>query len=252
MVELTRKQREIERRTLEILKVSRPILIREGFQALSMDRVASQMEYAKGTIYNHFPNKEEIVVALAIQSMELRKALFHCAAFDEISVNQSHRVRMMALGAACEFFTTECTEDFLVEQWIRNNNIWDKTSESRQDLIRQCEAQCMQVASTILTDAIQAGDLVLPKHLAAQECVFGFWALVFGSQILTYSSPSLQAVGIANPFQAIRVHCCTLLNGFGWEPVISWEDYEECMTDLIQAFKPKFTAILEERQKKLS
>ena len=56
MVELTRKQREMERRTSEILRVARPILITEGVQGLSMDRVASQMEYAKGTIYNHFPN----------------------------------------------------------------------------------------------------------------------------------------------------------------------------------------------------
>ncbi|MCU0710905.1 MAG: TetR/AcrR family transcriptional regulator [Pirellula sp.] len=68
MVELTRKQRELERRAAEILAVAKPILINEGFQALSMDRVAAQMEYAKGTIYNHFPNKEEIVLALLVST----------------------------------------------------------------------------------------------------------------------------------------------------------------------------------------
>ncbi len=50
MTQLTRKQREIERRTREILSVARPILLEEGFHGLSMDRVAAQMEYAKGTI----------------------------------------------------------------------------------------------------------------------------------------------------------------------------------------------------------
>ena len=69
MVELTRKQRELERPSVKILQVSRPILITEGFQGLSMERVVSQMEYAKGTIYNHFPNKEEIVLALAVESI---------------------------------------------------------------------------------------------------------------------------------------------------------------------------------------
>ena len=44
MVELTRKQREMEQRTKEILRIARPILIAEGFQALSMGRVASKME----------------------------------------------------------------------------------------------------------------------------------------------------------------------------------------------------------------
>ena len=124
MVELTRKQREMERRTSEILRVARPILITEGVQGLSMDRVASQMEYAKGTIYNHFPNKEEIVLALAVESMELRRNLFEQSAF----VAGPARFRMMALGAACEFFTSHCTDDFLVEQCIRNHSIWDKSS----------------------------------------------------------------------------------------------------------------------------
>jgi AcrR family transcriptional regulator len=59
MVELTRKQREIEQRTREILRVAKPILLREGFHALTMDRVAALMQYAKGTIYNHFPHKDK-------------------------------------------------------------------------------------------------------------------------------------------------------------------------------------------------
>ena len=81
---LTRKQRELERRTREILKVAKPILVREGFHALTMDRVASLMEYAKGTIYNHFPHKEEIVLALANDAMRLRKRLFEEAVSGEI------------------------------------------------------------------------------------------------------------------------------------------------------------------------
>ena len=63
----------MEKRTSEILRVACPILIAEGFPGLSMERVASQMEDAKGTIYNHFPNKEEIVLVLAVESMELRE-----------------------------------------------------------------------------------------------------------------------------------------------------------------------------------
>ena len=52
MVKITRKQKEMERRATEILRVARPILVAEGFQCLSMDRVASQMEFAKKLSYN--------------------------------------------------------------------------------------------------------------------------------------------------------------------------------------------------------
>jgi AcrR family transcriptional regulator len=79
MVTLSRKKREILEREVQILRLARPILLKEGYQALSMERLASLMEYAKGTLYNHFPNKEEIVLALALESIELRFKLFEAA-----------------------------------------------------------------------------------------------------------------------------------------------------------------------------
>jgi AcrR family transcriptional regulator len=59
MVEITRKQREIQQRTREILRVAKPILIAEGFQALTMDRLASRMEYAKERSTTTFPTKRK-------------------------------------------------------------------------------------------------------------------------------------------------------------------------------------------------
>ena len=239
MVELTRKQREIESRTAEILRVARPILIADGFQGLSMDRVASQMEYAKGTIYNHFPNKEEIVLALAVQSMELRRQLFEKAS----QIDRSPRLRMMALGAACEFFTQHCTEDFAIEQWVRNQGVWDKSTEQRQSLILQCEGRCMELVSSIVQDAISDGALKLPDTLCAEELVFGFWAINYGSQILTFTSPSLPALGIFSPSNAIRIHCCTLLNGFHWSPLMDHEVYLREMATIHEQLATTFWAI---------
>ncbi len=244
MVELTRKQREMERRTAEILRVARPILIAEGFQGLSMHRVAAQMEYATGTIYNHFPNKEEIVLALAVESMGLRRNLFEHAAM----VTGSSRQRMMAIGVACEFFTQHCTDDFLVEQCIRNQGIWEKSSESIQGLIRQCEAQCMGIVAGIVRDAVAQRELIIYEELTAEEIVFGLWAINYGSQILTHSSPSLAAIGINDPINAIRVHCCTLLNGFAWQPVMMSKDYNDEMKRLSEALQPKFWSLRSQRK----
>ncbi len=239
MVALTRKQKEMERRAAEILRVARPILIAEGFQGLSMDEVALQMEYSKGTIYKHFHNKEEIVLALAVQSMELRRRLFEQSA----SIVAGSRLRMMALGAACEFFTQHCTDDFLVEQCIRHQGIWEKSSEQPQNLIRQCEGQCMGIVAGIVREAISQGELADLAGLSPEELVFGFWAINYGSQILTHSSPSLPAIGINSPLNAIRVHCCKLLNGFAWQPTMMIEEYNQEMTKLNETLLPKFWSV---------
>ena len=76
---MSRKQREIQDREKQILAIARPILLEEGYQALGMERLAEKMQYAKGTLYNHFPHKEEIVAALVIESLELRRKLFEQA-----------------------------------------------------------------------------------------------------------------------------------------------------------------------------
>jgi len=239
MVELSRKQREMERRTAEILRISKPILVREGFHALSMDRVAADMEYAKGTIYNHFPHKEEIVLALAVESMELRRKLFeYCA-----SRGDTARVRMLAIGAACEFYAHHCQEEFVVEQWVRNPSVWEKSSQQRQNLVRQCEGQCMALVASVVRDGAMAGELVIPAGMTPEEFVFGFWAITFGWQVLMASSPSLPAIGVHDPTRAIRVHCGTLMNGFDWRPLLRLDEQLQLAERLLQDLTPKLTSL---------
>lgn len=244
MVEITRKQREIQLRTQEILRVAKPILLAEGLQGLTMDRVAASMQYAKGTIYNHFPNKEEIVLALAVEAMKLRRKLFEKAA----SENQPARIRMMSIGIACEYYTQQCTEEFQLEQWIRNSSIWDKSSLQRQTVIRECEAGCMQIVAGLVRESLAQGELQAQKLLSPEEMVFGLWAITFGSQILTASSPSLQALGIIDPIRSTRIHCCQLLNGFGWQPILSVEDYLAVVEQLASQLRPPFEQIQREHR----
>jgi AcrR family transcriptional regulator len=245
MVELTRKQREIERRTGEILRVSKPILVGEGFHALSMDRVASEMEYAKGTIYNHFPHKEEIVLALAIESMDLRRKLFEFSAKSALE----SRSRMTAIGIACEFYANECREDVVVEQWMRTLSVWEKSSQQRQNLIRQCESQCMTIVANIVRDGIHEGALRVPTDMTHEEFVFGFWALTVGNQILIASSPSLPALGIHNPTRAIRIHCATLLSGFAWHPILSQTEHLRLAEQMAESLMPQLYALRTEHRR---
>ncbi len=227
---LTRKQREIHDREQQILSLARPILVAEGYQALSMDRLATQMEYAKGTLYNHFPNKEEIVAALALESLELRRNMFERAAM----LSGGSRERMMAIGCACDIYAVDCGEHFAVEQMLRNAVIWEKSSEKRQQLVRQCELRAMSVVAGVVRDAVAAGDLQIPSKMTAEELVFGFWSLTYGSHVLIASSPSLPDIGVNNPVRSIRYHGWTLMNGYNWQPLISFEEAEAAMDSLAE------------------
>lgn len=107
----------------------------------------------------------------------------------------------------------------------------------------------MQIVSSVVRQAIENRDLVIPEAISPQEFVFGFWAINYGSQILTHSSPSLMSVGVLNPVQAIRVHCLTLLNGFQWAPMMSWQEYESTMAQIGPALESDFHTICADRNK---
>ena len=53
-----------------ILDVSRKIIAEKGFNAFTMRDVAAQSGYGVGTIYNYFPNKLSILVALLLEEWQ--------------------------------------------------------------------------------------------------------------------------------------------------------------------------------------
>jgi AcrR family transcriptional regulator len=54
-----------------ILEAARDLFVRVGFEAATTRDIASDAGIATGTLFNYFPTKESIAVALAAQAMEL-------------------------------------------------------------------------------------------------------------------------------------------------------------------------------------
>ena len=97
---LTRKQREVRQREKALLGIARKMLIEQGYAGLNMDRLAEATEYSKGTIYQHFSSKEDLITALAVESSEQRLALMAKAR----TFRGRPRERVLALGLADELF----------------------------------------------------------------------------------------------------------------------------------------------------
>jgi AcrR family transcriptional regulator len=73
------KQQEITAREADLLHISRRIILEHGVQGLTMDRLASATPYSKGTLYQHFTSREDILGALCIAMSELRLEMFERA-----------------------------------------------------------------------------------------------------------------------------------------------------------------------------
>ena len=67
-ISLKEKQRK-EREEL-ILQAAEEVFQEKGYYETSMDEIAARVGIAKGTIYTHFPGKEELVIAIFRRDMQ--------------------------------------------------------------------------------------------------------------------------------------------------------------------------------------
>ncbi|MEQ8790485.1 MAG: TetR/AcrR family transcriptional regulator [Pirellulaceae bacterium] len=230
MTVLTRKQREIQERQQRILTVAREMLMQGGYLGLSMDRIATALEYSKGTIYQHFACKEDIILALVNDSQQQRCDFFERAA----TFRGRPRERLAAIGYASELFVRLHPDYFNVEQIVRASSIWEKTSLNGRTIMRSCESRCIGIVSGIIRDGVAQGDLTLPEELAPEDMVFGLWAMTFGGYSIIATSSSLEEVGIREPFEAINQNITRVLDGYGWRPLASEHDYSAVLVRIAE------------------
>ena len=225
---LSPKKLEIQEREQRILAAARSIVVREGYQPLSMERIADTVEYSRGTIYNHFSCKEEIIIALAEKGAAKRVEMFREAA----SYQDNSRFRMLAICYAAERFVISFPDYFLFEQIFNLDSVREKTSHQRQQLIHTCEVQCMGIVTGVVRDAIAHGDLTLPADVSPERLVFGLWALTSGAYGLAFTSQSLPQIGITDPYAVVRIHVCHLLDGYGWKPLSATHSVDEVFSQI--------------------
>ena len=72
-----RQEREREAVARAILDAARELFVAEGYQNVSIRKIAEKIEYSPAAIYGYFPSKDDIFLALAEEGFRL---LFACDA----------------------------------------------------------------------------------------------------------------------------------------------------------------------------
>jgi AcrR family transcriptional regulator len=222
MLKLSRKQREIRQRGELILDVTRDLLLDLGYHGLTMERIAEAMEYSKGTIYQHFSCKEEVLMEVGLRIFQKQITLFDRApAFEGRT-----RERMVAIGEAGEAFVRLYPDDFRILHIIRAEIITSKVSQECLTKMRDLERHLFSLMSGVVNEAMALGELALPAKRTVQELVFGLWALADGGYGTILRAIPMVETGIRDPFHSIMNVCDILGDGYGWRPLTSEWDYE--------------------------
>ncbi len=222
MTRLTRKQREIAERHQLILDVARKALIDGGYLGLNMDRIADATDYSKGTIYQHFTSKEDLLGALTVETMKKRAAMFERA----VGFNGRPRERLMAIGIGDELFFKLHPDHFLTEQITRLASISDKISTDRRASLEQLEVACFERVHRVVGDAIAAGDLLRPEGMPDCTVLFGLRSMAVGAHTLERHAADIPFLDGADLSGVLWENYNRLLDGYGWKPLSTDWDYK--------------------------
>lgn len=211
-----RKRRQIEAREELILDVARKMLVESGYRGLNMDRIAESVEYSKGTVYQHFTCKEDLVIALSIQTMAKREEFFRRAA----QFHGRTRERIVAIGVAEDLFVRIYPYHFRSEQIVRMTSLREKTSVARNEALDACESRCLAIVVEIVREAIERGEVALRDGMTPEDICFGLWCMTTGAHTLMASEIRLSERGIKDASKSLRFSTQYLLDGLGWKPLM--------------------------------
>lgn len=218
---LTRKQREIAERHALLLDIGRRLIESEGYRNLSMDRIAEIAEYSKGTVYQHFSCKEEILIQLCTHNSIGLKSLFERArAFEG-----SSREKMLAIFVAHELWVAlnpACNE--LIQTLCGSGNKEKVTAESLE-LHNNLEFEIVGMVGSIVEAAIAQNELPADSGLSAPELVFSLWSMCHGGLQLRSLNLPFDKMGISDPQGTTLRATDFMLDGIGWQPLSTQHDY---------------------------
>jgi AcrR family transcriptional regulator len=215
MLPLTRKQREINEREQLILSAAQSMLHQHGYNYLTMDRVAETVEYSKGTIYNHFASKEDLVCSLCCRCVgnliEVFERAYHYPG--------TTRERYSAIGIGYSIYHQLHPLDTQILQIVKNNAIREKISNFKLAEMELLEQKITNITSSIVQEAIDCGDLGRRYQDSVSTIVFGCWSMHYGALMLDQSDIPLHELGFNPVVNMLWKNANIYLDGYQWQPL---------------------------------
>lgn len=219
---LTKKEQSIVNRELDLLEVAEGIMEHEGFSGLTMDKLVAACDYSKGTVYNHFANKEDLFCALSIQGMRFILALMKRAQ----TMNGNSREKCLALFYAQWLYSKLHVTGSLCVLMVKTPAVLERASAGRISIQQELEQEITILVDGIIEQAIASGDIKQDNRLDVANICFALWSLSFGSNALLSAAQETNAVARLRMSEALLFNSNILLDGLGWSPSSTCWDYQ--------------------------
>ncbi|MBN4063168.1 TetR/AcrR family transcriptional regulator [Cardiobacterium sp. AH-315-I02] len=228
---ISRKQRALLKREELILDAAQSMLHQHSYNYLTMDRIAETVEYSKGTIYNHFVSKEDLVCSLSCRCISNLIDIFERA----YQYQGNTRERYSAIGIGYSLYHQLHPMDSQNIQTVKNNAVREKVSEKKLAEMKLLEQKITKIAQSIVQDALDCGDLDKKHQQDVSTIVFGFWSMHYGALLLDKSDIPLHELGFSPVVKMLWKNANFYLDGYHWRPLSKTTDSKELFDKISSA-----------------
>ena len=216
------KPGELESRETDCLRIARSLFLAKGLDGLTMEKLAAGTKLSKGTIYQLFSSKEDVLAALCLESGRYRHGLLERAAL----FKGRSRERGLAVAKA-DYIVYRLHPDYWrTEQLTDVLCLTSRVSPARKALLDTMTERSAGIALGIIRDGISSGDLTLPTGLTPEKLLLALLGLTRGLYLMNSDEALLKLWAAEKPSTHEQLFGC-VCDGFGWRPFSKDWNYDE-------------------------
>lgn len=206
-------QATLQAREDEILDGALTLISEQGIVAFTMDKLVATVSHSKGTVYNHFSSKEDVLAGLCNRNMAKVMALFERAA----SIKAKARDKMTAIGFSYMLSVLLSPQHFALVMNAKTE-LFEKASEKRREEHDRLDQGLYGVVEGIIEEAVVNKELVLSNGINSQQVSFSLWAMAFGTigLLLNGEKACSTMTGMMLEDRVIH-HGYMVMDGVGWQ-----------------------------------
>lgn len=169
-----RKEREFETRRRLILDKAMDLFQKNSFAGVTLDDIASAIEFSKGTIYNHFGSKEEIYASILVEHLNI---LLSCLKEAARTGRDTHERLRNSMKAYVRFYR-EHREYFKLLFFIDLVSDHYRIPDALLKEIRTLKIACLLELQNVVREGVRSGELEGGRPAAQVSMVM--WGMING------------------------------------------------------------------------
>ncbi len=238
----------LKAREQKIIDAAISLIAQLGIENLTMDKVVARVPFSKGTVYKHFLGKEDLLLAISNQAINILSSFFWRA----FKAEGCARERMLLLNFSYLLYAILYPELFQTAICAKAPNVIGKSSEQRIQEQQQLEMKLLGAIHGIVEEAINNKNLTLPVHMAVQQLCFASWSMSYG--VISLLSDEVEQCSGRTDLVVERElfnQNNLLFDGLQWQPLTKDKMYSSALRKTLAQVFPDELALIKAKGREL-